>query len=97
MPRVGLGYDVHAFAEGRKLILCGIEIPHEKGLAGHSDADVGIHTLCDAIYGALNEGDIGRHFPPTDEKWRDMDSARFLIHAGELIRSKGGMLVNADL
>lgn len=97
LPRVGLGYDVHAFAEGRKLILCGIEIPHEKGLAGHSDADVGIHTLCDAIYGALNEGDIGRHFPPTDEKWRDMDSARFLIHAGELIRSKGGMLVNADL
>lgn len=97
LPRVGLGYDVHAFAEGRKLMLCGVEIPHDKGLAGHSDADVGIHTLCDAIYGALAEGDIGRHFPPSDNKWRDMDSARFLIHAGELIRNKGGMLVNADV
>lgn len=97
LPRVGLGYDVHAFAENRKLILCGIDIPHERGLAGHSDADVGIHTLCDAIYGALAEGDIGRHFPPSDDKWRDMDSARFLVHAGDLIRSKGGMLVNADI
>ncbi|MXV43966.1 bifunctional 2-C-methyl-D-erythritol 4-phosphate cytidylyltransferase/2-C-methyl-D-erythritol 2,4-cyclodiphosphate synthase [Saccharibacter sp. 17.LH.SD] len=97
LPRVGHGYDVHAFAEGRKLILCGIEIPHDRGLAGHSDADVGIHTLCDAIYGALAEGDIGRHFPPSDNQWRDMDSARFLIHAGDLIRSKGGMLVNADI
>lgn len=97
LPRVGLGYDVHAFAKDRKLILCGIEIPYEYGLAGHSDADVGIHTLCDAIYGALAEGDIGRHFPPNDNKWRDMDSARFLIHAGDLIRSKGGILVNADL
>ncbi|KXV24816.1 2-C-methyl-D-erythritol 2,4-cyclodiphosphate synthase [Gluconobacter japonicus] len=97
LPRVGLGYDVHAFEEGRKLILCGIEIPHTKGLAGHSDADVGIHTLCDAIYGALAEGDIGRHFPPTDNEWKDMDSARFLIHAGERIRARGGFLVNADI
>ncbi|QDH17274.1 bifunctional 2-C-methyl-D-erythritol 4-phosphate cytidylyltransferase/2-C-methyl-D-erythritol 2,4-cyclodiphosphate synthase [Swingsia samuiensis] len=97
LPRVGLGYDVHAFAEGRKLILCGIEIPHTKGLAGHSDADVGIHTLCDAIYGALTEGDIGRHFPPTDNEWKDMDSARFLVHAGERIRARGGFLVNADI
>ncbi|QHI95232.1 2-C-methyl-D-erythritol 2,4-cyclodiphosphate synthase [Aristophania vespae] len=97
VPRVGLGYDVHAFAEDRKLILCGIEVPHEKGLAGHSDADVGIHTLCDAIYGALAEGDIGRHFPPSENKWKDMDSARFLVHAGELIRKKGGYLVNADI
>lgn len=64
LPRVGLGYDVHAFEEGRPLILCGITVPHTKGLAGHSDADVGIHALCDAIYGALAEGDIGRHFPP---------------------------------
>ncbi|KXV25431.1 bifunctional 2-C-methyl-D-erythritol 4-phosphate cytidylyltransferase/2-C-methyl-D-erythritol 2,4-cyclodiphosphate synthase [Gluconobacter japonicus] len=97
LPRVGLGYDVHAFEEGRKLILCGIEIPHTKGLAGHSDADVGIHTLCDAIYGALAEGDIGRHFPPTDNEWKDMDSARFLVHAGERIRARGGFLVNADI
>ncbi|QQX92406.1 bifunctional 2-C-methyl-D-erythritol 4-phosphate cytidylyltransferase/2-C-methyl-D-erythritol 2,4-cyclodiphosphate synthase [Gluconobacter sphaericus] len=97
LPRVGLGYDVHAFEEGRKLILCGIEVPHTKGLAGHSDADVGIHTLCDAIYGALAEGDIGRHFPPSDNEWKDMDSARFLIHAGERIRERGGFLVNADV
>jgi len=97
LPRVGLGYDVHAFEEGRKLILCGIEIPHTKGLAGHSDADVGIHTLCDAIYGALAEGDIGRHFPPIDNEWKDMDSARFLVHAGERIRARGAMLVNADI
>ncbi|MBS1033823.1 bifunctional 2-C-methyl-D-erythritol 4-phosphate cytidylyltransferase/2-C-methyl-D-erythritol 2,4-cyclodiphosphate synthase [Gluconobacter cerinus] len=97
LPRVGLGYDVHAFEEGRKLILCGIEVPHTKGLAGHSDADVGIHTLCDAIYGALAEGDIGRHFPPTDNEWKDIDSARFLIHAGERIRARGGFLVNADI
>lgn len=97
LPRVGLGYDVHAFEEGRKLILCGIEVPHTKGLAGHSDADVGIHTLCDAIYGALAEGDIGRHFPPSDNEWKDMDSARFLVHAGERIRERGGFLVNADV
>lgn len=97
LPRTGLGYDVHAFEAGRKLILCGVEIPHEKGLAGHSDADVGIHTLCDAIYGALAEGDIGRHFPPSDTQWKDMDSARFLVHAGTLMRQKGGFLVNADI
>lgn len=97
LPRVGLGYDVHAFEEGRPLILCGITVPHTKGLAGHSDADVGIHALCDAIYGALAEGDIGRHFPPSENKWKDADSARFLVHAGQRIRERGGMLINADL
>ncbi|MCQ9156157.1 2-C-methyl-D-erythritol 2,4-cyclodiphosphate synthase [Acidomonas methanolica] len=97
LPRTGLGYDVHAFEAGRPLILCGITVPHDRGLAGHSDADVGIHTLCDAIYGALAEGDIGAHFPPSDNQWKDMDSARFLIHAGERIRARGGMLVNADV
>ncbi|WP_147092661.1 bifunctional 2-C-methyl-D-erythritol 4-phosphate cytidylyltransferase/2-C-methyl-D-erythritol 2,4-cyclodiphosphate synthase [Swaminathania salitolerans] len=97
LPRTGLGYDVHAFEAGRPLILCGITIPHDRGLAGHSDADVGIHTLCDAIYGALAEGDIGRHFPPSDNEWKDMDSARFLVHAGERIRQRGGMLINADV
>ncbi|AQS87406.1 2-C-methyl-D-erythritol 2,4-cyclodiphosphate synthase [Neoasaia chiangmaiensis] len=97
LPRTGLGYDVHAFEVGRPLILCGITIPHDRGLAGHSDADVGIHTLCDAIYGALAEGDIGRHFPPSENEWKDMDSARFLIHAGERIRARGGMLINADV
>ena len=72
-------------------------MPFERGLAGHSDADVGIHTLCDAIYGALAEGDIGRFFPPSENEWKDADSARFLVHAGERIRARGGMLVNADV
>ncbi|EGG76166.1 enzyme ispD/ispF [Gluconacetobacter sp. SXCC-1] len=97
LPRTGTGYDVHAFAENRPLIMCGINVPHTRGLAGHSDADVGIHALCDAIYGALAEGDIGRHFPPSQNEWKDADSARFLIHAGERIRQRGGMLVNADV
>ena len=97
VPRVGMGFDVHAFEPGRKLILCGVEVPHEKGLAGHSDADVGIHALCDAIYGALAEGDIGRHFPPSEATWKDADSARFLIHAAGRIAARGGRLANADL
>ncbi|WP_342629074.1 bifunctional 2-C-methyl-D-erythritol 4-phosphate cytidylyltransferase/2-C-methyl-D-erythritol 2,4-cyclodiphosphate synthase [Nguyenibacter vanlangensis] len=97
LPRTGVGYDVHAFAENRPLILCGIQVPHDRGLAGHSDADVGIHALCDAIYGALAEGDIGRHFPPSQDEWKDADSARFLVHAGQRIRERGGMLVNADV
>ncbi|MBL7233921.1 2-C-methyl-D-erythritol 2,4-cyclodiphosphate synthase, partial [Komagataeibacter oboediens] len=97
LPRTGMGYDVHAFAENRPLIMCGINVPHTRGLAGHSDADVGIHALCDAIYGALAEGDIGRHFPPSQNEWKDADSARFLVHAGERIRLRGGMLVNADV
>ena len=97
IPRSGTGFDVHVLTEGRKLILCGIEIPHEKGLAGHSDADVGIHALCDAIYGALAEGDIGRHFPPSEATWKDADSARFLRHAAERIAARGGRLANADV
>jgi 2-C-methyl-D-erythritol 2,4-cyclodiphosphate synthase len=97
IPRIGTGFDVHAMAEGRKMIICGIEVPHEKGLAGHSDADVGIHALCDAIYGALAEGDIGRHFPPSEENWKDADSARFLRHAAERIAARGGKLANADI
>jgi 2-C-methyl-D-erythritol 4-phosphate cytidylyltransferase/2-C-methyl-D-erythritol 2,4-cyclodiphosphate synthase len=96
-PRIGNGFDVHAMAEGRKMIICGIEIPFERGLAGHSDADVGIHALCDAIYGALAEGDIGRHFPPSEADWKDADSARFLRHAAERIAARGGRLANADL
>lgn len=97
LPRTGSGFDVHAFEEGRKLILCGITVPFERGLTGHSDADVGIHALCDAIYGALAEGDIGRHFPPSENTWKDADSARFLVHAGERIAARGGILVNADV
>jgi len=96
-PRIGTGFDVHAVAEGRKMIICGIDVPHEVGLAGHSDADVGIHALCDAIYGALAEGDIGRHFPPSQNEWKDADSARFLRHAAERIAARGGRLANADI
>ena len=95
--RTGTGFDVHAFAANRPLVLCGIIIPHDQGLAGHSDADVGIHALCDAIYGALAEGDIGRHFPPSDAEWKDADSARFLRHAARRIAARGGRLVNADV
>ena len=97
IPRIGTGFDVHAMAEGRKMIICGVEVPHEKGLAGHSDADVGIHALCDAIYGALAEGDIGRHFPPSENTWKDADSARFLRHAAGRIAARGGRLANADI
>ena len=97
LPRVGTGFDVHVLTPGRRLVLCGIEVPHDQGLAGHSDADVGIHALCDAIYGALAEGDIGRHFPPSEATWKDADSARFLAHAAERIAARGGVLGNADV
>ena len=97
LPRVGTGFDVHALEPGRRLVLCGVEIPHDKGLGGHSDADVGIHALCDAIYGALAEGDIGRHFPPSEAEWKDADSARFLRHAAGRIAARGGKLGNADV
>ncbi|MBN9559674.1 MAG: bifunctional 2-C-methyl-D-erythritol 4-phosphate cytidylyltransferase/2-C-methyl-D-erythritol 2,4-cyclodiphosphate synthase [Alphaproteobacteria bacterium] len=97
MPRVGTGFDVHATEPGRRLVLCGVEVPHSTGLTGHSDADVGIHALCDAIYGALAEGDIGRHFPPSEAAWKDADSARFLAHAAERIAARGGILANADV
>jgi 2-C-methyl-D-erythritol 4-phosphate cytidylyltransferase/2-C-methyl-D-erythritol 2,4-cyclodiphosphate synthase len=97
IPRVGTGFDVHVLEAGRKLMLCGVDVPHDKGLTGHSDADVGIHALCDAIYGALAEGDIGRHFPPSEATWKDADSARFLRHAAERIAARGGRLANADV
>ena len=97
IPRVGTGYDVHVLVPERKLMLCGIEVPHTHGLSGHSDADVGIHALCDAIYGALAEGDIGRHFPPSDNAYKDADSARFLRHAAERIAARGGVLANVDV
>jgi 2-C-methyl-D-erythritol 4-phosphate cytidylyltransferase/2-C-methyl-D-erythritol 2,4-cyclodiphosphate synthase len=97
LPRVGTGFDVHAFAEGRPLVLCGVTVPHTAGLAGHSDADVGLHALCDAIYGALAEGDIGRHFPPSSAEWKDADSARFLAHAAGLVAARSGLIANADV
>ncbi len=97
LPRTGTGYDVHVLTADRPLILCGVRIPHTHGLAGHSDADVGIHALCDAIYGALAEGDIGRHFPPSEAEWKDADSARFLRHAAGRIAARGGLLTAADV
>ena len=97
LPRVGTGYDVHVLVPDRPLVLCGVLVPHTLGLDGHSDADVGIHALCDAIYGALAEGDIGRHFPPSEATWKDADSARFLRHAAGRIAARGGRLVNADV
>jgi 2-C-methyl-D-erythritol 4-phosphate cytidylyltransferase/2-C-methyl-D-erythritol 2,4-cyclodiphosphate synthase len=97
ITRVGTGFDVHRLDPGRPLVLCGVMVPHEDGLAGHSDADVGIHALCDAIYGALAEGDIGRHFPPGEATWKDANSAGFLTHAAERIAARGGRLANADI
>jgi 2-C-methyl-D-erythritol 2,4-cyclodiphosphate synthase len=94
--RTGLGFDVHAFVEGRKLIIGGIEIPFDKGLEGHSDADVLLHAICDAMLGALALGDIGIHFPNTDLKWKNADSAFLLKHVNELINSKGYELGNLD-
>lgn len=97
LPAMGTGFDVHRLVEGRPLILCGVTIPHPLGLDGHSDADVGLHALCDAIYGALAEGDIGRHFPPSDMEWKDADSARFLRHAAGRVAARGGMITHADV
>jgi 2-C-methyl-D-erythritol 4-phosphate cytidylyltransferase/2-C-methyl-D-erythritol 2,4-cyclodiphosphate synthase len=97
VTRVGTGFDVHRLVPGRRLILCGVDVPHELGLDGHSDADVGIHALCDAIYGALAEGDIGRHFPPSEAEWKDADSARFLRHAAARVAARGGRIINADV
>ncbi|MSO99443.1 MAG: bifunctional 2-C-methyl-D-erythritol 4-phosphate cytidylyltransferase/2-C-methyl-D-erythritol 2,4-cyclodiphosphate synthase [Acetobacteraceae bacterium] len=97
LPRAGTGFDVHVLTDNRPLVLCGVTVPHDKGLSGHSDADVGIHALCDAIYGALAEGDIGRHFPPSEASWKNADSALFLAHAAARIAARGGRLVNADV
>ncbi|MCZ8148735.1 MAG: bifunctional 2-C-methyl-D-erythritol 4-phosphate cytidylyltransferase/2-C-methyl-D-erythritol 2,4-cyclodiphosphate synthase [Roseomonas sp.] len=97
LPRMGTGFDVHRIVEGRPMVLCGVVVPSPFGLDGHSDADVGIHALCDAIYGALAEGDIGRWFPPADAEWKDADSARFLRHAATRIAARGGVLANADV
>lgn len=95
--RLGNGYDVHAFSEGDHVWLCGVKLPHGRGLLGHSDADVGMHALTDAIYGALAEGDIGRHFPPSDPQWKGAASHIFLAHAIALARSRGYDLGNCDV
>jgi 2-C-methyl-D-erythritol 2,4-cyclodiphosphate synthase len=94
--RTGIGIDVHAFAENRKLIIGGVEIPHHKGLLGHSDADVLLHAISDALLGALALGDIGKHFPDTDETYKDADSKILLKKVYELIQSKGYSLGNLD-
>ncbi|HAL01298.1 MULTISPECIES: 2-C-methyl-D-erythritol 2,4-cyclodiphosphate synthase [unclassified Exiguobacterium] len=96
MIRIGQGFDVHAFAEDRKLILGGIEIPHTKGLLGHSDADVLLHTIADAALGAIAAGDIGKHFPDTDPEFKDADSAKLLQHVYALVKQQGYALGNLD-
>ena len=94
--RIGLGYDVHKLTEDRKLIIGGVEIPHDKGLLGHSDADVLIHAIMDSILGALALGDIGKHFPDTDEEYKGADSLKLLEHVYNLITSKGYKIGNID-
>lgn len=96
MIRIGQGFDVHKFEEGRPLIIGGITIPHEKGLIGHSDADVLLHTITDAALGAIAEGDIGRHFPDTDAAYKDVDSAVLLKKIWELVTARGYELGNID-
>lgn len=96
MIRIGQGFDVHQFEEGRPLIIGGITIPHDKGLTGHSDADVLLHTVTDAALGAIGEGDIGRHFPDTDEAFKDADSAVLLQKVWEIVEAKGYRLGNVD-
>ena len=94
--RIGSGYDVHRLVEGRKLILGGVEIPFEKGLLGHSDADALLHSICDALLGALALGDIGKHFPDTDPKYKDCDSKVFLSEANRLVKEAGYAVGNVD-
>ena len=96
MVHVGIGYDVHALVTGRKLILGGVEIPHLKGLEGHSDADVLMHAICDAMLGALGEADIGHFFPNTDPRWRGAASRVFLHEAARLLSVRSGRLINVD-
>lgn len=95
--RIGQGFDVHAFGEGDHVMLGGVRVPHSHGVLAHSDGDVVIHALCDAMLGALALGDIGRHFPPSDERWRDADSRSFLRHCNALANERGYRLVNADV
>lgn len=95
--RVGQGFDAHRWGSGTAVWLCGVEIPHDQTLIGHSDADAGLHALTDAILGAMGDGDIGDHFPPTDPQWRGAASDRFLIHAVERLAARGGRLVNVDV
>lgn len=94
--RVGIGYDAHRFAPGRRLVLGGVDIPHEAGLLGHSDADVLSHAIGDALLGALGEGDLGRHFPPGDPRWKDASSLDLLARILTIVRGRGARIVNID-
>jgi 2-C-methyl-D-erythritol 2,4-cyclodiphosphate synthase len=94
--RVGIGYDVHALADGLRLVLCGVEVEHTKGCVAHSDGDVAIHAICDALLGTLALGDIGKLFPDSDERYKGIDSRKLLKHVVELIRSKGYEISNID-
>lgn len=95
--RIGQGFDVHAFGPGRHVVLGGVTIAHTHGLVAHSDGDVVIHALCDAILGALAIGDIGRHFPPSEARWKDVSSRHFLLHCAGLMIEQGYVLANADV
>lgn len=95
--RTATGYDVHKFTTGDHIWLCGLKVPHSHGLEGHSDADVGLHAITDAILGCVGEGDIGQHFPPTDERWRGAASWKFLDHAASLVTAKGGVITHVDV
>ena len=94
--RIGQGLDVHAFVPGRKLVIGGVEIPHHKGLAGHSDADVLLHAICDALLGAAGLGDIGRHYPDSDPKYSDIDSRKLLRDVAAKVKAQGFKIVNVD-
>lgn len=94
--KIGIGYDIHRLVEGRKLVLGGVEIPYERGLDGHSDADVLIHAVCDALLGALGKGDIGEHFPNTDEKFKDISSLELLKDVQNLMAGAGYTIANLD-
>jgi len=96
MMRIGQGFDVHALVAGRRLIVGGVDIPYEKGLAGHSDADVLIHAICDALLGAAGLGDIGAHFPDSDARYKDIDSRKLLYEVRQLLRNRGWHVVNVD-
>ena len=95
--RIGQGFDVHGFRAGRPLILCGLELPEGPGLEGHSDADVALHVVTDALLGAVGAGDLGEHFPSSDAQWRDVDSRVFIRRALDLVAEAGYRLVNCDL
>jgi 2-C-methyl-D-erythritol 4-phosphate cytidylyltransferase/2-C-methyl-D-erythritol 2,4-cyclodiphosphate synthase len=92
-----MGYDAHRFGEGDHVWLCGVKIPHDHGLIGHSDADAGLHALTDAVLGCIGAGDIGQHFPPSDEQWRGAPSWKFLDHAAKLVGEKGGRIIHCDV